>query len=267
MHKIRISVFLVLLFSACSSPSSSTVAQVKQGESSSPDVPVSEVTFYHRLYQGYALPSLEALEFTKTLNTRFFPLFSKAKNVGLIAYRPALPKNPLPCALPGEVALLSFTNEGSYLKYRDTQIGKEIREAHSLVFDGKKSKSLVPTTLTETIHFDHAYYLNAGNHDYRKLHSAVIIHCDPILSGDELRLALVRAYASGSKATDIVFSVSESHVVEYLFFPKAKDAKARIAERDLRFREIFRETSVVRLPRRKILKKRGLAVGRGIDAQ
>jgi len=220
---------------------------------------------YHRIYLGYVLPSLKPAEFTKTMNGKFLPLFPKANPVGLAAYRPALPKSSKTCPLPSEVALLSFTSEKDYGKYRETKIGKKIREAHTPVFRAD-SKSVVPEALTDTIHFGHAYSLSPGNHDYRGSFSTLVIHCDPVLSGEDLRVALVKPYALGTEATDVLFAVTPTFVAEYVFFPKAGDLEARIAERNERFKGIFRAATVVRLPKRQIGKKK-VSVGEGIDAQ
>lgn len=222
---------------------------------------------YHRIYQGYALEKLKRPEFTKVINRKFLPLFPKAHPQGLAAYRPALPKNPRACALPSEIALLSFTSEKDYAKYRESKIGKRIRDAHTLAFRADTSKSLVPEPLTDTIHFDHAYSMNPGAHDYVKSYVSLVVHCDPVLGGEDLRLALVKAYAAGTEATDVLFAVTSDHVLEYVFYPKKEGSAARIAERLERFRSVFKESTVVALPKRKIGKKGNVAVGEGLDAQ
>lgn len=236
---------------------------------------------YHRIYQGYRIakpkpdgkskPKKKSKSkpkpdpFLAIMNTKFFPLFGKAHAQGLEMYRPALPKSPKTCDLPAEVALLSFWSEGDYQKYRGSKLGKKIRDAHKPVFRAD-SQSLVAEPLGDRVEYGHAYSLNPGRHEYQTLAATVVLHCDPALTGEELKLALVKAYAMGTEATDILFVPAADHVLEFVFYPRPGDGTKRIAERKERFKNAFRESVVVRLPKKKIEKKMALEIGEGFTA-
>jgi len=270
-HFICLALFFAFI-TACSSPRPAAPHRSAPVVLSEPMVAPSPIPsplpgLYHRIDQGYSLGKTKSKAFTKTMNAKFFPLFPKAHPLGLAAYRPALPKNPKGCALPAEIALLSFKSERDYEKYKNSKIGKQIAQAHRLAFNPDTSRSVVPESLNDTLHFGHAYSLNPGAHDYRKSFSALIVHCDPLLKGDDLRIALVKAYAGGTSAEDVLFEVENDHLVEFVFFSKEEDAAALITERQERFRTVFRNDTVVALPKRKIGKKPNFSVGDGIDAQ
>jgi hypothetical protein len=263
--------FFFALIVGCSSPRT-TPPQVDLPSGSaivgSNPIPVPSATpgIYMRFYQGYPVGKLKSAELAKRLNAKFFPLFEKAHSQGLTSYRPALLKNSKVCALPAEVALLTFANEKTYKKYHDSKIGKRIQAAHRPVFRSDKSKSLVVESLTSTVLFDHAYVLNSGASDYSSFHGMLVVHCDPILKGDDLRIGLVKAYAVGTDATDIVFTASEETVLEYVFYPKEEELNARVEERNQRFAGLFKNTFVIPLLRMKIGKKK-IKAGEGFDAR
>lgn len=272
---ILIPIGLSLLGSACGSAPVAAPPAENSAEAIPASVPPASPSavpalsrlpgLYHRIYQGYPVGKAKPKAFLKTMNTKFFPLFGKAHAHGLEMYRPALPKNPKGCNLPAEVALLSFWSEQEYAKYHGSKIGKKIRAAHKPVFRAD-SRSLVVEPLGDRVEYGHAYSLNPGRHEYQTLAASVVIHCDPALNGDELKLALVKAYAAGTEATDILFVPSADHVLEYVFYPKASDGSKRIAERKDRLKSAFRESVVVRLPKKKIGKKTTLEIGEGFTA-
>lgn len=286
--------FGLFLLSACGSAPVETPA-TPSPEAIPSDVPAASPNpvpklsvlpgLYHRIYQGYRIANAKPKadvktktkskkkskakpkpdSFLKTMNTKFFPLFAKAHAQGLEMYRPALPKNPKACELPSEVALLSFWRESDYERYRKSKLGKRIRNAHKPVFRAD-SQSLVAEPLGDSVEYGHAYSLNPGRHEYQNLEASVVIHCDPALTGDDLKLALVKAYAMGTEATDILFVPAADHVLEFVFYPRASEGAKRIAERKERFKSAFRESVVVRLPRKRIEKKMALEIGEGFTA-
>jgi hypothetical protein len=222
---------------------------------------------YHRFYQGFLVPGLSRSAFEKAANQQFLPLFPQAHPVGLIAYRPALPKSPAEgCALPDWIALLTFESEKIYSDYGKTDIGMKIRAAHAPVFDAGKSRSAVPTAYTGTVQTGQAYVLDDKFDDYVGADSALLLHCNPSRSPDELLEGISKAYANGSRATNIVFAASPKHVAEYVFFGKSTDLKTLTAERKARFKGLFQSSAVIPLKKQRI-GTRNVTVGEGLDAQ
>ena len=244
---------LLILLTACSSkPKRATPHE-------------SHAPFYHRIDQGYRLDSVTPSQFEETINTQLLPLFPQAKPHGLSAYRPAIPVNPTGCSLPAEVALLTFQNEDIYGNYSDTDIGKKIRDAHTLVFDPNRSKSLVPEAYEGRVEVDHAYSLNQAFSGYSPAASALMIYCDPEPSR-RLLAELTQIYQPGSTAQNILFTVSPTHLIEYIFATNEAELEEIVLERRERFSALFNKSMLIRL-RKQELGSTFVRTGQGLDAQ
>ena len=221
--------------------------------------------FYHRFYQGYRLKSVNTKQYEEIINTQFLPLFPKAYPHGLYAYRPALPNSPAGCSLPAEIALLTFENAEIYGTYRETEVGKNIRDAHTLVFNPDTSKSLVPESYKGVIDFEQAYNLKSDFTDYRNAESALIIHCNP-RSAKTLLTDLSKIYDRIPVAENILFAVSAKHVAEYVFAKDAQQLERILTDRKKSLSAYYKKSSVIRLTKQKIGSS-PVKSGQGLDAQ
>jgi hypothetical protein len=225
---------------------------------------------HQRLSQGYRLETIAPGPFERVFNEGFLPLFPKAHPEGLLAYRPALPKPVKPCHLPAEIALLTFESEARYAQYKETEIGRAIRDAHPPVFDAKTSKSLVPEVFEGQVQLEHAYDLQPKFDAYGRAHSALIVHCgkeavDPA--------ALARVYAAPVKRAgktpqprDVIFAASGDHLIEYVFYDLPSDIPEIFKQRRALFSPFYAESRLIPLKKTRI----GAApvrAGHGIDAQ
>lgn len=220
---------------------------------------------HHRFYQGYRLSSVGPNQFEEIINVKFLPLFTQAEPYGLYSYRPTLPLETEGCNLPAEIALLTFKNEQVYGRYRDTEIGKKIRDAHGLVFDFKTSSSLVPEDYQKKVEYDRAYNLKKDFKDYRDSYTALLIYCQP-KSVKSTLAKLEKAYSRKSKARNIIFSVNADHLAEYVFARNEADLETLIAERKKKISSVYKNTAVIKLDKEKIGASR-VKPGQGLDAQ
>jgi hypothetical protein len=221
---------------------------------------------YHRFYQGHLVAGLTAEKFEQVANQEFLPLFPQAHPQGLVAYRPALIKSEGTCKLPAWIALLTFRSEPVYTAYTQSEIGKKIRAAHAPVFDGQTSKSAVPAAFAGTVQYGQAYALKAEFDDYPGAESVLVVHCDVQVGLEQLPERIAKAYAAGSAAANIVFSVSPGHLAEYVFARTPSELEKLVEERKNRFQGTFAQHLTVPLPKRKIGAE-SLTPGNGLDAR
>ena len=220
--------------------------------------------YHHRFYQGYRIETVKPEQFEEIINVKFLPLFAQAEPYGLYSYRPALVEATEGCTLPAEIALLTFQNEQFYGKYRETDIGKKIRDAHGLVFDFKTSSSLVPENYKNKVEINHAYNLNNDFKDYHDAYSALLVYCQ--LKSKDILLDLKKIYDGKTIARNIVFSVNPDHLAEYIFAPNSTQLKKLISERKKKFARIYNKSVVIDLIKEKIGTSR-VKPGVGIDAK
>lgn len=264
-------IVLAVTLGCASSPSAPPAAPKKtEVISVSADAPTPEKKMvfgplHHRFYQGYRLTSVGPNQFEEIINGRFLPLFTQAEPYGLYTYRPTLPVAVEGCTLPAEIALLTFKNEQVYGRYRDTEIGKKIRDAHGLVFDFKTSSSLVPENYQKKIEYDHAYNLKPNFKDYRDSHTALLVYCQPKSEKNTLS-KLEKAYSRKSKARNIIFSVNTDHLAEYVFAATEADLENLVSDRKKKISPVYKNTSVILLSKEKIGASR-VKPGQGLDAQ
>jgi hypothetical protein len=272
MKSIIISLLFLALCTVIGCSSSPSSPEPKKAEiisvyadSPTPEKKMVFGPLHHRFYQGYRLTSVGPKQFEEIINVKFLPLFTEAEPYGLYTYRPTLLVETEGCTLPAEIALLTFKNEQVYGRYRDTEIGKKIRDAHGLVFDFKTSSSLVPENYQKKVEYDHAYNLRKNFKDYRDSHSALLVYCEPKTAKKTL-IQLEKAYSSKSKARNIIFSVNSDHLAEYIFARNEADLEVLITERKKKFSSIYKNTAVIKLDKEKIGTMR-VKPGQGLDAQ
>lgn len=258
------------LIACASSPASTPTPKKAEVVSVNADAPTPDKKdvfgpLHHRFYQGYRLASVGPNQFEEIINVKFLPLFKQAEPYGLYSYRPALPTAMEGCALPAEIALLTFKNEQVYGRYRDTDIGKKIRDAHGLVFDFKTSSSLVPENYQKKVEYDHAYNLKKDFKDYRDSYTALLIYCQPKSVQNTLS-QLKKSYTRKSKARNIIFSVNTDHLAEYVFAHDEASLETVISERKKKLSSIYKNSTVLMLDKEKIGTSR-VKPGQGLDAQ
>lgn len=253
----------ILILCGCGSQPKETTVQSKETAAAEPIKKLSG-PFHHRFYQGYRIDTVKSEQFEEIINVKFLPLFSLAAPHGLYSYRPALIQEINGCRLPAEIALLSFENEQVYGKYRETDIGKKIRDAHSLVFDFKTSSSLVPENYQNQVALDRAYNLKKDFKDYHDSYSALMVYCQP-KSKDPLP-ALKKIYKAKTQARNILFSVNSDHLAEYIFARNAAQLKKLISERKKKLSSVYKKITTIKLAKEKIGASR-IKAGDGLDAQ
>lgn len=221
-------------------------------------------SLYHRFYQGYRLESVNTVQFEEIINTRFLPLFALAHPYGLYSYRPALLTEVKGCTLPAEIALLTFTDEQIYAKYRETEIGRKIRDAHGLVFESKTSNSLVPESYAGNLELDRAYNLKTEFKDYQDSYTALLVYCQP--RSEKNLLSKVQKIYKTTNARNILFTVGSKHLAEYIFASSAAQLKAVSEARMRKFSGIYKKSMMIDLDKQKIGSS-PVKMGQGVDAQ
>ncbi len=227
--------------------------------------PGSALATYQRLYQGYLLPTVDPASFEKSFNQNFLPLFVEAHPQGLTNYRPALSAPRKDCALPAEIALLTFASEESYAKYRETEIGKRIRAAHEPIFDGKASKSLIPEPWTGTAKPGYAYETSPHLRGFVPTSAALVIHCGARADPASLTATIRRSHEKPSGIRDVIFALEADHMIEYVFFDRPETAQSAFQKRKKLLSGAYRHSVLIPLEKAKIGAKQ-VRPGKGLEA-
>lgn len=114
---------------------------------------------YFRFWQGAARENLSNQQFLDGLNQVLLPATGRLKHTAALlkSYQPVVisPTLAQRFGLPSEVALLSYDNEDSYRRYRETPEGKAYGDLHWEMFEKSLSGSTVPT--------DDAFVISVGS--------------------------------------------------------------------------------------------------------
>ena len=171
---------------------------------------------YHRFWVGFKKDGLSLAEFELGLQKIFFPKTIDAiKPYGLIAYQPVIiPRSPAnPQSIPDEIALVTYADEKSHARFKESPDGKSYVDLHWNYFKQDASKSAVPEVYAGTVEVDHSYDLMPNFQAWRKHSTSVIIYRYDDLSEVKIR---IEAMKRNEKILGYVLLIKNGYVVEYV---------------------------------------------------